>query len=242
MKQVNEFEKWAGNIITEFVKTQRPDADSDRALPLAQDPIRQTKINNPHLSDQEAASKFLYDITKDFKQDAEELNKEKTQNSELRKRVADLSNRYGDLVQSDDATNNELERLKALSGQLKSGQENKKLKSDEVAEILAQVRELQAKPGMTDEHYEELKKQVADFKQRGVDPRELEAFKQQLENLTKQKYVDDGEFEKLHKLADQVAQGQEQVVAGNETLAKELKQIEKKQGDYLDSEKKRIHK
>jgi chromosome segregation ATPase len=229
MKQVNEFEKWAGGIITEFVKPQRSGADSDRTLPLSQDPIRQTKINNPHLSDQEAASKFLYDITQDFKQDTDELNKEKTQNDELRKRVADLSNRYSDLVQSDDATNNELERLKTLSGQLKTGQENRKLKSSEIAQILDQVKQLRAKPGITDEHYEELKKQVSDFKKQGVDPQQLAAFKQQLDNLTKQKYVDNGEFEKLRKFSDQVAQGQEQVTKGSAILTKELEKVEQDQ-------------
>jgi DNA repair exonuclease SbcCD ATPase subunit len=236
MNQLNEFENWANSIITELAKPERSEKKI-RNISLSDDPAQQARIKYPGLDSDEALSKFIADKLVDMeKRDLEQnkiINAQSKANNSLKSELGQLVKNFQDVEQDNIETHKELDRIKALSGQLKADKETSKLKSDEVAQILAQVKELQNKPGMTDEHYNELKKQVDDFKKTGVDPKQLEQFKSRLEQLSQERYVDSGEFAKLQQLASEVSKEQEtrKIQAGElKNLTDMVKELQSKKG------------
>lgn len=230
MKELKLLTEWADSVITESSK--------EGNLPISQDPIKQTQIKYPHLSRDEAASKYLDDITGDFKDQNAVINAQSRKSDKLEKVVGDQNKIINSLKQEVDNSDSELDRLKSLSGQLKSDVETRRISQNEVNDILSRVKELNGKPGMTDEHYEELKKKVAEFKKSEVDPRKFEEFKNRLDQIGRQESVKKGDFERLQALMSKVEQGQtdlvknqDQVGKGTEVLTKELQKVEKTQAD-----------
>lgn len=230
MKYLTEFENWSNEIVTEFTKPKKKSS-----LALDQDPATQAQIERPDLDPDEALSAYIAKKLGDMeRRDLEQnkiINAQSKANNSLKSELSTLAKNFKDVEQDSEETQSELDRLKSLSGQLKSGQESRKLNSDEIAQLLDQVKELQTKPGMTDERYEELKKQVTDFKNGGVNPTELEKLRNNIEQLSQQKSVDTSEFERIKSLADRVAAAQQEVEKGRGDIAAKLADIEQRQAE-----------
>lgn len=232
MKELKLLTEWADSLLNE-VDGKNPKGN----LPINQDPIKQTQIKNPHLSRDEAASKYLDDITKNFLDQNQVINAQRRENDKLKKTVADIAREVGDIEQDSSQTHGELERLKSLSGQLKTDVTTRRISQSEVADILNQVKGLQGKPGISSEEYQELKQKVAEFKKSEVDPKQFEELKNRLERMGTQKSVDKGDFERLQALMTKVEQGQAEVERDRGDINSKIADIERKQAEIEQREK-----
>jgi chromosome segregation ATPase len=174
---------------------------------------------------------YLDDITKNFLDQNQVINAQRKENDKLKKTVADIAREVGDIEQDSSQTHSELERLKSLSGQLKTDVATRRISQSEVAGILDQVKGLQGKPGMSSEEYQELKQKVAEFKKGEVDPKQFEELKNRLERMGNQKSVDKGDFERLQALMSKVEQGQADNEKTKGNVDAKLAAVERKQAE-----------
>lgn len=230
MKELKLLTEWADSIVNEFAK--------DGNLPLNQDPIRQTQIKYPHLNKDEAASKYLDDITSDFKDQNAVINAQSKKSEKLEKVVGDQNLTISKLNKEiDDIESNSNLQSTATNDKLKQIDNIKKISDEEHRRLVDKIDSLQNKPGMTDERYSELMKRVDEFQKNGVDPQKIKEFERRIESMSRQESVGKADFDRLQTMMSKVEQGQAEVERGRGDINAKIAAIEKRQSELEQKEK-----
>jgi vacuolar-type H+-ATPase subunit I/STV1 len=180
MKELLELESWANKVIANEAIQDRP---LERSRDIQYQASRQYPDRSPEQALQLYVSKKLADSEKtDFEQN-KLINAQKRQNDKLTRTLDELGNELRSHEVDAQKTDQEVERLKALSAKLKPQgeitQQAAKVSADELHKLEASLNLLKDKPGMDDKKFIMLKNKVEQMSQLksvdGSDVKKLEA-------------------------------------------------------------------
>jgi len=180
MKELLELELWANKVIANEAIQDRP---LERSRDIQYQASRQYPDRSPEQALQLYVSKKLADSEKtDFEQN-KLINAQKRQNDKLTRTLDELGNELRSHEVDAQKTDQEVERLKALSAKLKPQgeitQQAAKVSADELHKLEASLNLLKDKPGMDDKKFIMLKNKVEQMSQLksvdGSDVKKLEA-------------------------------------------------------------------
>lgn len=210
MRELNEFNNWAQDIISEAITEKKSDS-IERALPVEKNIMYQAQRKYSDRSPEQALNLFLADKIDDFdRRDLDQnkvINRQRQDNERLRSQVGQMSQELQDLETRSAESDAELDRLRTLSGNIRADVEKRQLDTREVQEIMAQVEQLRTKPGVSSEQYEKLKNevesQIKDFQEKGVDPEKFAEFNQRLQQLNASQRIEAEQLRDLENLVGQ---------------------------------------
>jgi hypothetical protein len=237
MKELLEFENWASNVIDSTLLERDNKKDSGdaikRELPKEQDIVFQAQRKYPDRPADQALNLYLADKLDDFeKRDLQQnqvINSQRRENEKLNTNLSSLQKEFQSIENTGKTTQSEIERLKQLSGQLKGDVEKRRVDTSEVQNLLAKVEQLQSKPGVNSEQYEQLKKQVQDFATKQVDPKKFAEFSDKIDRMSAQERISSENFEELQQ---SIADLEAKQIAGTElkgSLEQKIQRLSKEQ-------------
>jgi hypothetical protein len=248
MRELNDFNSWAENIISEAISEKAEPQANDtikRSVPIAKDVMFQAQRKYRDYEPEQALSLFLADKLEDFdRRDLDQnkvINAQRQENDKLKREVGTLGQELENLQAHSQESDSELERLRQLSGGLRADVEQRRVGSREVQDLLAQVEALKNKSGMDPESYEKLKaqieKEINDFREKGVNPEKFAELQQQLDNITRAARISGDDLENIEKLLQQVEAGQQKVEVEKTNIASRIKDLEQSQAELEQREK-----
>jgi hypothetical protein len=210
MRELNEFNNWAQDIISEAITEKKSDS-IERALPVEKNIMYQAQRKYSDRSPEQALNLFLADKLDDFdRRDLDQnkvINRQRQDNERLRSQVGQMSQELQDLETRSAESDAELDRLRTLSGNIRADVEKRQLDTREVQEIMAQIEQLRTKPGVSSEQYEKLKNevenQIKDFQEKGVDPEKFAEFNERLQQLNASQRIEAEQLRDLENLVGQ---------------------------------------
>lgn len=244
MRELQDFSSWADSIIQESImeKTQNT---PDRAIPIEKNIMYQAQRKYRDLDPEQALNLFLADKLDDFdRRDLDQnkvINRQRQENEKLRGQVTQISQELQDIEAHSAEADKELDRIKQLGGKLQTDVETRRVGAREVQEIMAQVEALKNKEGMDPRQFEQLKSQVEDqikdFRTKGVNPEKFAELSQRLDAMTQADQVDRDELARVQDLIGKVEAGQREIETGKTDIAAKLADLEKRQDDIEQREK-----
>ena len=169
------------------------------------------------------------------------INRQRQENEKLRGQVTQISQELQDIEAHSAEADRELDRIKQLGGKLQTDVETRRVGAREVQEIMAQVEALKNKEGMDPRQFEQLKSQVEDqikdFRTKGVNPEKFAELTQRLDAMSQADQVDRNELARVQDLVGKVETGQREIETGRIDVAAKLADLEKRQDDIEQREK-----
>lgn len=209
MKQLKEFENWTSDII-KSVLNEKQDAEGKRAIERSRDITYQAKQLYPEYSEEQAVALYVADKLADSeRRDYEQnklINNQRRENEKLRSNLVDIKKEIQSIEDIGKETDQEISRLKQLSGQLQTDIKQRQLSNKEIDDALSQVEQLKNKPGISADQYADIKKQVETFKKEKVNPEEFSKFKDELQAISGQNEVEKQQIDYLRSLIDATQQ------------------------------------
>ncbi len=200
MKHLDEFESWADNIINEY---KAPNKKTKAPVAGERDIARQSQTKYAGYDKDQALELFISDKLEDMeKRDLEQnkvINAQRRENDKLRKELSTLGQEVQDTVDTSQRDHEEIERLRALSGQLKGDTETRRASRDEVEAALQQIEQLKTKQGVERIDPQKLKELDAALKNATKNSEEFSKFKEMIDKLNSMKSFDTREYDKLFK-------------------------------------------
>jgi hypothetical protein len=242
MRELNDFNCWAQSIINEAIteKTQQASPSIDRTIPIEKNIMYQAQRKYRDFAPDQALNLFLSDKLDDFdRRDLDQnkvINRQRQENERLRSQVGQMGQELQDLETRSAESDAELERLRSLSGGLRSDIEKRRVSGQEVQEILAQIETLKNKPGMDPKQYDELKlqveKEIEDFRKNGVNPEKFAELQRSLEGMAQASELSKDSVQQVQNMLGKVEAGRKEVEAGKMDVMAKLQQLEKEQADF----------
>lgn len=250
MKQLNEFENWAENVISNSLFEKKEAIDKvRREIPKSKDIFYQASRQHPELDPQQALGLFLNDKIEDFdRRDLEQnkiINRQRQENDKLKNSIASLKQELDSVESSSRESDAEIEQLKRLSGKISTDVSAQKASAAEIQKAIRAAEELRNKEGLSDKQVENLNKKIEDLKNQKVNPEEFQKFSSELQALSQKNTVDQVEFARLQSMLSQVETGTRDVLAGRQEISQriaELERSEQEQREILDQEREQIKK
>lgn len=210
MRELNDFSAWADSVLNEAL-TEKTQNTPDRAIPIEKNIMYQAQRKYRDLEPEQALNLFLADKLDDFdRRDLDQnkvINRQRQENEKLRGQVTQISQELQDIEAHSAEADQELERIKQLGGKLQTDVETRKVSTQEVQEIMAQVEALKNKPGVDPAAWKNLKseveRQVEEFKNKGVDPEKFKEFNEKLQSLTSSQEIEAGQLQNLERIVSQ---------------------------------------
>lgn len=211
MKEIKLLTEWAESV-TEATPVNHSNrmgtpmtAKADRPLPRNVDIQYKAQRAHPELSPEQALALYMSDelVDKekmDFSQN-KLINRVKSENEKLTRTVSELGKELHDFEKQSQETDQEVERLKALSDKLKpAGELTKQVAqatSQQIEKMMKDVEELRLKPGMTSDKQKELEQKINDIKSGGLSSAEVKNINDTIQTLTVKQDIDDIMFDKV---------------------------------------------
>jgi len=242
MKQLNEFKNWADSIVNEFdgsrVKKEKAPIAGDRDI------ARQAQSKYGGYDKEQSLELFIADKLEDMeKRDLEQnkvINTQRRANDALRKELTTMSQEVHDIADQEQSDQLEIDRLRSLATGAKQDKETNTASRQEVADLLSQVDALSKKPGVSDEDYEKLKKEVETNAKKGADPQAVEQLKSTISDLQSQDEINKDTISDLNDMAAQLAANQQSTSKSLSGLDSEIKSKVAAATKTIDSEVKKV--
>lgn len=179
---------------------------NERSVPISRDLIYTAMKQYPGYDQQTALALYLIDQNAAQQQtDAEQtqlIQAQKKQNDKLTNVVKSIGQELNDLEQQSLETDKEVERIKSLSARLKPSGEIQqqviKATAEELKNLETQVAALKNKPGIDNEKYQELTKQIKDISSnKAIDSETVKKIETMLGALEDKQSVSDELFNKV---------------------------------------------
>lgn len=200
MKEIKLLETWTERVIGEkFTPAQAPSrmgtpmkGRADRPLPRQADIQYKAQRAHPELSPEQALALYMSDELVDKqKMDMAQnklINKVKNDNDRLRRTIDELGRELQDHEAQAARTDQEVERLKSLSGKLKPAgeiqQQAAKASADKIEAMLGEVEKLKQVPGMDEKKFKEIAATVDKLKSNpALDDKALAHIQSKIEKL-----------------------------------------------------------
>jgi hypothetical protein len=147
------------------------EAPGTPTLSLDQDLMQRAKLKFPGYEDQQALSLYMADkLNQQQKIDASQNNLINTQRSAIETLQGEL-----------DANDNEIERIKQLTGNVTAGS---RASSDALEKLQKQLEDLKSKPGMDPKKYKEIEQQITDLaNSKGADDTDVKKLQGFVNNI-----------------------------------------------------------
>ena len=207
-------------------------------LSVDQDLLYKAKQKYPQYSGEQALTLYIADEMKEKdKTDSNQnrlIDTQKRENERLRSVVDNLGQtveqEIQQVAQQAEINDNEISRIKQLTGTLSQGgtdtQRKAKLSSDDLEKLQKELEQLKNKPGMDSEKFNQLKKQIETMVSNpSIDDKELSKINSLVNTLTQQRQVGDTLYKKIE---DQLRKTQSDL---DKKEGRFSKYIEKKKGE-----------
>jgi len=207
-------------------------------LSVDQDLLYKAKQKYPQYSGEQALTLYIADEMKEKdKTDSNQnrlIDTQKRENERLRSVVDNLGQtveqEIQQVAQQAEINDNEISRIKQLTGTLSQGgtdtQRKAKLSSDDLEKLQKELEQLKTKPGMDSEKFNQLKKQIETMVSNpSIDDKELSKINSLVNTLTQQRQVGDTLYKKIE---DQLRKTQSDL---DKKEGRFSKYIEKKKGE-----------
>lgn len=241
MKQLKEFELWAENIYEAALDNS--DVEK-KQISRERDIVHQAAQQYPDLTRDQALGLYLDDKLKQFdRRDLEQnavINSQRKENAKLSANLTNLQQELSDIETLGKRADAEIDRLKSLSGRLTTDVQQRVVSRTDIERALAQVEELKNKPGMSDDRYNELKKDLEKAKQNvsNINPQEFEKLSSQIKTMSGEQTIEKEQLRQLKSLADKITTQQKEVETEKTGLASKVAQLEKNQRELEQREQK----
>lgn len=237
MKELYEFNNWASNLIEQSL-LEKNERSIRREIPVSHDIQYQALRKYPDRDPAQALSLYLADKLENiddinYKQNTV-INAQRQENIKLKDGLSQLRQELENIEDSSANTDVEINRLKALSGQLKSEVETRKASSKEIDELLAQVEQLKNKPGMSSELYNELKQKIESAEGKNVNAEEFKKITGQIKDLQNQQDLEKDDLTTLKNTASSLLTQRNEIASTREELSDLLNSI-KTEKENLDN-------
>ena len=207
-------------------------------LSVDQDLLYKAKQKYPQYSGEQALTLYIADEMKEKdKTDSNQnrlIDTQKRENERLRSVVDNLGQtveqEIQQVAQQAEINDNEISRIKQLTGTLSQGgtdtQRKAKLSSDDLEKLQKELKQLKTKPGMDSEKFNQLKKQIETMVSNpSIDDKEIQKINSLVNTLTQQRQVGDTLYKKIE---DQLRKTQSDL---DKKEGRFSKYIEKKKGE-----------
>lgn len=163
----------------------------ERALPISRDIIYTAMKQYPGYDQQTALALYLIDQNaQQQKTDAEQTNliqSQKRQNEKLVSAVKNIGQEIDELERQSIEADNEINRIRDLSGTLKTAgdvrQKDTKATADELKDVEKQLDQIKKQSGINPTQYKELLNQVNELKSKAPDPADVHKIQKILTTL-----------------------------------------------------------
>ncbi len=229
MKELNELSAWTDSILNEFVRPSK----NDKPVELKRDIKTLAQHKYPSYDAEDALALYVADKLEDFeKQNAEQNKVINTQGKMLTKKIDALGQAEEELRSVQDYSQQELERIKALSTQKKSDLQTTVASRQEVEQLLQQVEQLRSKPGVSSEQYSELKQQIEAQAKQGIDIEKLQALEKQIADIGDQREVGRDQLTRISSMADELTAQKQELASTERELVQKVADLEKREADH----------
>jgi predicted nucleic acid-binding Zn-ribbon protein len=233
--QLIEFDNWANDIINNCLSENSNKNKTVGEIPKERDIKYMAVRAYPNRDEDQAIALYLSDKLDDFdKRDLQQnqvINAQRRENEKLKSNFTALQQELQDIETGSKQTDTEVERLKQLSGQLKTDIETRRVSSDEIQRALAEVEKLRNKPGMSDEKYLELKKKIeaAQQNKNGINPEQFKKFTEQLNALNGEQKIEKEQLSRLGRIADQIETERKEISTARSDLENRISNLERRE-------------
>lgn len=248
MREYNEFDNWASNIVNSAIFEAGEKTPIKRGIPQSQDIVYQAKRKYPDRDTDAALSLFLADKLEDFdRRDLDQnavINAQRKENAKLNQNVSKLQQELQQIETSSENTDAEIDRLKKLSGKLTTDIEQRGVSARDIEKALEQVEQLRNKPGMSEEKYEELKKKIEDAQQNGdrINPEEFKKFASQIAALNTQQSIEKDQLSRLGQIASKLETEREELASARGDLETRISNLERREAELPKTIEKEVEK
>lgn len=237
MKELENFQNWADNIISTTLFEKTENKQGERAIERSHDIAYLAKQKYPDYSEAQAIELYLSDKLSDLDaRDYEQnkiINAQRKENEKLKLGLNSLRKEMSTIEKSGEHADQEISRLQALSGKIQTDIEKRRLSSDELNKALAQVDDLKNKSGIDRDDYEKIKNKVETFSKEKINPEEFSKLSDQLTQLSSKKFVDSEQIENLKTALDAVIE--KNLSPGNiSSIIDKLNKLEAQQQEMSD--------
>jgi chromosome segregation ATPase len=237
MKELENFQNWADNIISTTLFEKTENKQGERAIERSHDIAYLAKQKYPDYSETQAIELYLSDKLSDLDaRDYEQnkiINAQRKENEKLKLGLNSLRKEMSTIEKSGEHADQEISRLQALSGKIQTDIEKRRLSSDELNKALAQVDDLKNKSGIDRDDYEKIKNKVETFSKEKINPEEFSKLSDQLTQLSSKKFVDSEQIENLKTALDAVIE--KNLSPGNmSSIIDKLNKLEAQQQEMSD--------
>ena len=207
-------------------------------LSIDRDLLYKARQKYPQYSGEQALTLYIADEMKEKdKTDSNQnrlIDTQKRENERLRSVVDNLGQtveqEIQQVAQQAEINDNEISRIKQLTGTLSQGgtdtQRKVKLSSDDLEKLQKELEQLKTKPGMDSEKFNQLKKQIETMVSNpSIDDKEIQKINSLVNTLTQQRQVGDTLYKKIE---DQLRKTQSDL---DKKEGRFSKYIEKKKGE-----------
>jgi uncharacterized protein YigA (DUF484 family) len=212
--------------------------ENKAALPIDKDLLYKARQKYPQYSGEQALTLYIADEMKEKdKIDSNQnrlIDTQKRENERLRSVVDNLGQtveqEIQQVAQQAEINDNEISRIKQLTGQLSQGgtdtQRKAKVSGDDLEKLQKELEQLKTKPGMDPEKFNQLKKQIETMVSNpSIDNKELAKINSLVNTLTQQRQVGDDLYKKVE---DQLIKTKQDL---DDKEGRFSKYIEKKKGE-----------
>ena len=230
MKELNQFLKWADDVSNSYlVEFKEPQPKSLKKLAVLAHPELQ---DDPDAAlDRYLGNKFT-DIDRKDAEQTKLINKQSQELNRSMNTINDIRSAYDELERHTKDVEQEIAQIRGGAERTKTGVQQNKLDAQEIKQLQRDIVDIRKNnPKISAEQYDELKSAIAKFKT-GVDIKEYEQFKKQIEQLKNKHGVELSQLDRLQQMADQVSAEREEIALAKGNIEQRLRDIENREQNH----------